>query len=300
MFFFDLATGALVGQPVAGQWPLTALAGDRFVITESYVGADLPFAWFIYDPMTGDRTRIGGCDLDLETGLCPDGQMPPYYYWVSSNDRSELLRAEFGRFTLVDPLDGTPVEELITATQFRFIGGFSDRYVGGTDERPLVTEDRETGEELATIEQGDNAYRFEQSPGSELLVFFKIDTVSVVDNVTFDIWDFPIELGRVQGIAIDAELRRIALGDENGLHVFDIDTGEMLSSIPIPGVADLHWISEDRLLVGTQTGAWATVSLLSEGLISSARAGVTRGFTAGECATYRIDPCPTLAEIQAR
>ena len=64
-------------------------------------------------------------------------------------------------------------------------------------------------------------------------------------------------------------------------------------------MADLHWIDENHVLVGTQTGAWSTVSLVTEDLIASARDGVTRGFTADECSTYRIDPCTTLNEIQS-
>ena len=94
--------------------------------------------------------------------------------------------------------------------------------------------------------------------------------------------------------------RSIALADEHGVHIFDFDTGEALTSVPVPGIADIHWLTEDLLLLGTQNGAWATVSLATEDLIASARAGVTRSFTPEECATYRIDPCPTLEEMQAR
>ena len=120
----------------------------------------------------------------------------------------------------------------------------------------------------------------------------------MVDMTTWDIWFFPIDLGRVQAIAVESDLRRLALGDENGVHVYDLDTGEQLESIPVPGVATIHWINGDRVLVGTQSGAWATVSLLDDDLIASARAGVTRGFSPEECATYRIDPCPALQDIR--
>jgi hypothetical protein len=65
-------------------------------------------------------------------------------------------------------------------------------------------------------------------------------------------------------------------------------------------VADIHWIDEGRVIIGTRSGAWAAVSLDSDDVITSAIAGVTRGFTADECATYRIDPCPTLEEMKGR
>ena len=58
--------------------------------------------------------------------------------------------------------------------------------------------------------------------------------------------------------------------------------------------------NEDTVLIGTTNGVWATVPLRTDHLIASAAAAVTRGFTAFECSTYRIDPCPTLDEIRSR
>jgi WD40 repeat protein len=289
VFFFDLNTGALIGQPVVGQLPITPLANDRFLITESYTGgAAAPSAWFVYDPMSGDRARIAGCDVDPATGLCDDGVFPIPYFWGVSDDGSQLVRFfGDGTFTLVDPNDGSQIGELTPAAPFEFVGGFSDEMISGSSQGQVLAEDRVTGEELARIPDG--GARFEGDFGTS--VFYRVESIAALDMTTWDIWFFPIDLGRVQGIAVESELRRLALGDENGVHVFDLDTGEKLSSIPVSGIADLHWIDQDHVLVGTQTGAWAIVSLLTEDLIASARAGVTRGFTPDECATYRIDPC---------
>ena len=85
---------------------------------------------------------------------------------------------------------------------------------------------------------------------------------------------------------------------ENGIHVFDFDSGEELASVPIPDVADIHWIGEDELVVGTRTGVWARISFRPDTLIDLARTGLTRGFTSEECETYRIDPCPSLEELR--
>jgi len=298
VFFFDRATGALVGQPVAGVQPIDALADDRFVITGSYVGADRPYSWFVYDPMTGDRTLLAGCDLDLDTGLCPGGESPPVVTFVPSLDGTELLRQGFVELSLVDPDDGSVVGELTPAAEFEFVGGFSDQVIIGSANERLFVEDRVTGEELARL---DNAgVRFEASADADMLAFYRVDSMAMADPATWEIWDFRIDLGRVRGIAIEPDIGRLALGDENGLHIYDFDTGELLVSIPVPGVSDIHWISEDRVLVGTQNGTWATVSLLTDDLIVGARAGVTRSFSPDECETYRIDPCPTLVDIQGR
>ena len=84
VFFFDLATGALTGHPVEGHLPITGLANDRFLIADPFAGAPSPYSWSSYDPMTGAKTRLAGCDLDLDTGLCPDGTPSPFHFWTSS------------------------------------------------------------------------------------------------------------------------------------------------------------------------------------------------------------------------
>jgi len=296
VFFFDLTTGDLVGRPVAGQQPISPLADDRFLITEPYTGGSAaPSAWFVYDPMSGNGNRLAGCDVDSATGLCNDGAFPIPFFWAPSVDGSQLVRFGDGALTLVDPNDGSRVGELTPASPFEYVGGFSDEMIVGSSQGQVLAEDLVTGEELARIADGGD--RFEGDFGTS--VFYRVESIAVMDLTTWDIWFFPIELGRVRGIAVESELRRLALGDENGVHVYDLDTGERLNSIPVPGVSDIHWINKDRVLLGTQTGVWATVSLLTEDLIASAKAGATRSFTADECETHRIDPCPTLEDLQS-
>ncbi len=50
--------------------------------------------------------------------------------------------------------------------------------------------------------------------------------------------------------------------------------------------------------MGTRAGEWVSISLNPNNLISDAKAGLFRSFTDQECLTYRIDPCPTLEELQ--
>ena len=63
-------------------------------------------------------------------------------------------------------------------------------------------------------------------------------------------------------------------------------------------VDDGWWLDESHIVVGTANGPWTTISLDSEVLLETARSRVRRGFTELECQTYRIDPCPTLEEMQ--
>lgn len=74
-------------------------------------------------------------------------------------------------------------------------------------------------------------------------------------------------------------------------------------SIPLPSVSDIHWFDADTVLVGGSglggtEGMWARVPLKISDLISHARDSLTSGFSAEECDTYRIDPCPTLEEMR--
>jgi hypothetical protein len=59
-------------------------------------------------------------------------------------------------------------------------------------------------------------------------------------------------------------------------------------------------VAADRLMVFLADGAqWLEVSLSVQDLAAAARGRVTRSFTAAECATYQISPCPTLEEIKS-
>lgn len=101
-------------------------------------------------------------------------------------------------------------------------------------------------------------------------------------------------------MAFGPEDRLLAAGDESGIHIIDVETGQIIQSVPLPGVSDFHWIGDDNLVIGTNDGFWGTIDLDTSELIQSAREALTRSFTDQEWATYRIDPCPTLDEMRSR
>jgi hypothetical protein len=59
------------------------------------------------------------------------------------------------------------------------------------------------------------------------------------------------------------------------------------------------FLGEDRLAVVPQRGSILVETLDREDLLTRARTGLSRGFTAEECRQYRIEPCPTLDEVAA-
>jgi len=70
-----------------------------------------------------------------------------------------------------------------------------------------------------------------------------------------------------------------------------------VQQLGLPGVADIHWLDEDTIAVGTTSGSFGTVSLSTEEFLNATRQRLRRSFTAQECETYRIEPCPTLEEM---
>jgi hypothetical protein len=295
VFFFDSQTGEFIGEPGTG----LAIRGSPLV-NGRFVTNDHNGEYAVIDPM-GGRIPIAGCPVDWTTGVCLDSGQPRAsdLYVSTSIDGTELLKRENGVFTLIDAETLQTIGGYQPKNPINFIDGFTDRFiVGNLDQGDIVIEDRLTGEELGRMEQGTD-FPAGTSDGSTLVMWNGL-ALHVFDTSTWERRKIALDVGRVRGMTVEYDLRRLALGDESGLHVFDLDSGELLADVPMPSVSDAHWLDEATLLVGTNTGIWAKVSLDPNDLIASAAAGVTRGFTTDECTTYRIDPCPTLEEIGSR
>ena len=295
--FFDQLTGELVGGPVAGSRPIIALTDDRFLIRMSDGSATSPYPWMIHDPRTGTQAPFAGCEVEPDGQRCLDGSNPNGFFWTSSRDGSELLRQGDGTFTLIDPNTGEDVGELEPLTPFDYIAVLSDEYLGGSANSALVIEDRRTGEQLAYSETAGN--RFEFAPDGSVFVFDLIDRVMLVDADSWKIWEFAIDLGRIDAMTVDGIARRLALGDENGIHVVDIDTGTRMMSIPVPNTTEIHWLDPGKLVVATESGGWATLSLNNADLVQSPADRLTHTLSDAECQTYRITPCPSIEDLRA-
>ncbi len=55
---------------------------------------------------------------------------------------------------------------------------------------------------------------------------------------------------------------------------------------------------DSRVAVVTQAGLLIEFTTDADELMDLVTESLTRGFTAGECARYVIDPCPTLEEMR--
>ena len=122
---------------------------------------------------------------------------------------------------------------------------------------------------------------------------------SVVDVRTGEAETVLVQVDRPRGFEVSPDRALLAVGDVEKLRIIDLATGDEVQSVPIPLVSDIHWIDDQTIVIGSRKGVWARLSLDPADLLAAARASLAEGFTAGECALYAIDPCPTLEELQS-
>jgi WD40 repeat protein len=107
-------------------------------------------------------------------------------------------------------------------------------------------------------------------------------------------------------IALNEEGTLLASAGLDGLvKVWDVESRTMVQQIPVSSegaaVGGVAFTGDGTHLsvTSTATGELHRVTIDPEELFDIARTRLTRSFTETECATYRIDPCPTLEDIQA-
>ena len=77
--------------------------------------------------------------------------------------------------------------------------------------------------------------------------------------------------------------------------VHEIQLGDIL---PDQLPAGIGWKDDTRVMVVTETGTLIEFTTDPDELMGLVASSLTRGFTAGECARYEIDPCPSLQEMR--
>jgi len=108
--------------------------------------------------------------------------------------------------------------------------------------------------------------------------------------------------GSPKSMALSPNGSLMATGASDGLlRVWDAKTGELKAQMDFGGsqVQGLAFI-DDRHLAVALTGAGMLIMTVDPAeLADTVRASLSRTFTATECTTYGIDPCPTLEQMQA-
>lgn len=305
------SSGSLVEWPEGVYVPYGPL-----VIADPLTGASITVLdglcqW--YDGAPSDRSDF------IETNEC-EGYPGPWREYVNhaffSGDGSLLAMAgETGRFAVWDVETGEMIWSRDTESGEDMGLDFTEANVAfSPDGRYLVVALRENIEVLETDsfkEVGGfktdfgSASRMEFTPDGSLLVL-NDQALNVIVVDTED-WERVHTLSGQQGfyfsdIAVDPTGRFVATAGLDGeSRVWDLESGELVQHFVLPkatlGLRNVAWVDESTLMVGSRF--WAVLLTVdTEALIETARERLTRSFTAEECSTYNIDPCPTLEEVK--
>ena len=142
--------------------------------------------------------------------------------------------------------------------------------------------------------------------GSRLVLNDQNLNVFVIDTTT---WERVHTLVGQRGdwfpdIAVDPTGRFVATaGVDSESRIWDIETGTEVLRFSVPrtpfGLRNVVWVDEGTLVLGSRL--WSTLMTINPvELVEASIERLTRSFTVEECATYGIDPCPTLEEIRTR
>ena len=302
VIFFDPDTGELVGDPVPGSG-VFALADGRFLITYwAFAQPDryLPSGGAaIHDPATGETTPLYGCPM-LGSEDC-DAEPA----WISvSTDRTEIMirpASNPGAWRVLG-LDGSEVDSGETGVgSWSWVSAFDPHWILGYSESEVgyAAVDRSTGGLLFSL--GVCGCREEVSPQGNYLATVNGGRVTIAALGTWESTAVATEAGHVRGIAFNADETLLALGDDRNIHVIDLDAKQVIQTVPIGGVSDLHWLNDKTLLIGTADGRWATVTLDLQRLIQLTLDSLRSPYSDLECTLHGIEPCPsTLDKAQRR
>lgn len=130
--------------------------------------------------------------------------------------------------------------------------------------------------------------------------------IVLIDTETWEVSGDPLDAhdGLIRSMDMTGDGTRLVTAANDGLiRVWDVQTRALLQQFDFGSedFAAARFFDDDRLLLVTpmETGIPLVMNLDVDDLLESARTRVTRGFTPEECASYKLDPCPTLEEIRA-
>ncbi len=289
--FFSSETGELVAPALRTEGQAVTLPDDRVVLQPE--GED---RYYIHDPYTGNSDAVDQpCAENQGCGLL-------------------MLSATRGEFADACPLgDGaqewrffdSSTGSLTNTRVYTGAGlspwGFGENWVLHSEGfNAFVFFDRESEEELLRVPLEARSYSI-SNDGRTVLLSPGQDTLTLVDTSTWETTVLDLGLGRTRGTSFSPTDSMLAVANEDDVLIIDIARREIVQEVPFGLVSDIHWISDTEILIGNRDSTlWGTLSLDTGVLVDLTRAAVAdRPLSPQECTTYRIDPCPTLEDLQS-
>jgi WD40 repeat protein len=235
---------------------------------------------------------------------CADREGDYFYLHKAflSPDESSLLITDSTGETRI--LDARTLEEVAVPPMpagHRAATGYGGTWLLSSNGETAKVVEIPSGRVVANLSRGSSSSWTAVSADGDLAVIFDWDKdLTVYETASWEtVTSF--DPGRTRGIAFSPDGSKILTAEIDGyVRIWDTRTGTELFRIPLPGASDGYWLDESHIVVGTATGLWTTITLDLGELKDLAVSRLTRGFTAEECVTYRIDPCPDLETIKSR
>jgi WD40 repeat protein len=190
---------------------------------------------------------------------------------------------------LVVSYDTGLVETLSTATWAVVRSTQLNASIFGVDSLAFVGFNRD-GSQLIAVGGYGNA------GGNASLLWLDAATLEITKTVEH------AHTGSVKSMALSPDGTLMATGASDGIvRVWDTKTRDVRQQLDFGGseVQGVAFVDNLHLAVTPRRGDLLIMTLDPTELANVVRASLTRTFTATECTTYAIDPCPTLAEIRA-
>ncbi len=111
------------------------------------------------------------------------------------------------------------------------------------------------------------------------------------------------QAGPVVDVAVSPDSRLIATASDDGESwIWDVNTRTVRQRLAFPvqqRLINVEFLDDQAILLGSEFEA-VVLFLDTDRLLQVAKSRLTRSLTQDECATYGIDPCPTLEEMLSR
>jgi WD40 repeat protein len=312
---FDLPSGQISTdrRPTEANTPLP-LPDGRIVLLE--VSESTPEAGpvVVWDPTNDNVEEVAGCWTTLEaversgfgSASTPCADREGDYFFMDgaflSPDESRLLITDHEKVKVFDAR--TLVEETMPALPagHRTVMAYGGTWLLSSDGQAARVVDLSDGQVMATLPTGSPNFWSDISASGDLVAIFEWNPreLTVYDTGT---WQLIASFapGQSRGISFSPDGSKILTAQTDGyVRIWDTHAGNELFRIPLPGASGGVWLDETHIVIGAATGLWTTITLDLEELKELAVSRLTRGFTAGECETYRIEPCPSLETIKSR